>query len=288
MERELWPLLYRTVRAVARDFSQKYVQIPGWVLLMTMLWAALHDRTVCWACNPKHWATTSLRPLQLPSPATMSRRAYGVAVGLLWHAVEQRLRARSTRMPALIAFLDGKPLPVGGCTKDREARYGRGAGMMAKGYKLHAVWSNGPLPETWEVTALNVEETKVAQRLIPHMHGAGYLLGDGNFDVNALYDLADQQSYQLVTPPPKAPPGRRRQSLQRLHSIDLMARAFGRHLYKRRIGIEEAFGNATSFAGGLSPLPAWVRGLKRVRMWVWAKLLINAARILRKHGLHDP
>lgn len=288
MERELWPLLYRTVRAVARDFSQKYVQIPGWVLLVTMLWAALHDRTICWACDPTHWRTTSLRPLHLPSPATMSRRAYGVAVALLWHAVEQRLRALSTQVPALIVFLDGKPLPVGGCSKDRQARYGRGAGVMTKGYKLHAVWSNGPLPETWEVTSLNVEETTVARQLIPHLHQGGYLLGDGNFDVNALFDLAGRRGYQLVTPPPKAPPGRRRQSPQRLHSVELMTRPFGQRLYKLRIGIEEAFGNATSFAGGLSPLPAWVRSLKRVRMWVWAKLLINAARILKKHGLHDP
>jgi hypothetical protein len=29
MERELWPVLYRTVRAVAADFSQMYVQISG-------------------------------------------------------------------------------------------------------------------------------------------------------------------------------------------------------------------------------------------------------------------
>jgi hypothetical protein len=37
----------------------------------------------------------------------------------------------------------------------------------------------------------------------------------------------------------------------------------------------------TSFAGGLGPLPAWVRRLPRVRTWVWAKLLINAVRIWR-------
>ena len=42
-----------------------------------------------------------------------------------------------------------------------------------------------------------------------------------------------------------------------------------------------------SFGGGLSALPAWVRGLDRVRTWVWAKLLINAARIVRnKHLRH--
>jgi hypothetical protein len=43
-----------------------------------------------------------------------------------------------------------------------------------------------------------------------------------------------------------------------------------------------------SFGGGLSSLPAWVRGLDRVRTWVWAKLLINAVRILKKQGLITP
>jgi hypothetical protein len=285
MERELWSLLYRTVRATGREFSQKYKQIPGWVVIVTMLWAALHDRPIGWACKPSNWRTTRLRPHRLPSPATMSRRVDGVATGLLWRAVEQRLRALGTQVPALLSFLDGKPLPVGGCTKDRDARYGRGAGTMAKGYKLHAVWSNGPVPEAWEVTPLNADEPTVAQRLVPQLCGTGYLLADGNYDVNDLYDSAQQQGYQLVTPLPKAPPGRRTQSPQRLHSIDMMARPFGQDLYRLRIRVESLFGNATSFGGGLSPLPAWVRGLERVRTWVWAKLLINAVRILKEQGL---
>jgi hypothetical protein len=285
MERELWPLLYRTVCAVGRAFTQKYKQIPGWVLLLTMLWGALHERPVSWACKPDNWKTTSLRPLHLPSPSTMSRRVDGVAVGLLWRAVEQHLRTLAEQPPGLLSFLDGKPLPVGGCTKDPDARYGRGAGVMAKGYKLHTVWSNGPLPDAWEVTPLNADEPKVAERLIPQLCGGGYLVADGNYDVNRLFDLAWQHGYHLVTPPPKAPPGRRRQSPQRLHSIEMMSRPFGKELYQQRIGIEAAYGNATSFAGGLSPLPAWVRGQERVRTWVWAKLLINAARILKKQSL---
>ena len=284
MEHELWPLLYRTVREVAGDFHQKYVQIPGWVVLVTLLWAALHDRPVAWACRSVNWQSTRWRPDHLPSPATMSRRLDRVAVGLLWRAVEQRVRAAGG--PATwLSFLDGKPLPVGGCTKDPDARYGRAAGTMAKGYKLHAIWSSNAVPETWEVTPLNTQEAKVARRLLPQLSGAGYLLADGNYDVNALFNLAWQQGYQLLTPPPKAPPGRRRQSPQRLRSIELLSRPFGRELYRWRITIEEAFGNAGSFAGGLGPLPAWVRGLDRVRTWVWAKLLINAVRILKKKNL---
>src|SRR5262249_4559729 len=284
MERELWPVLYRTVRAVACDFVQKYVQIPGWVLIVTKLWAVIHDRPCSWACDAANWAGTRCRPTRLPSPATLSRRVDAVAVGVLWRAVEQRLQS-SAPPPGLLAFLDGKPLPVGGCTKDREARYGRGAGTMAKGYKLHTLWSQGPLPDAWEVTPLNTDEVAVARRLLPQVSGTGSLLADGNYDVNALFDRAWQRGYQLVTPPPQAPPGRRRQSPQRLHSIEMMKRPFGQGLYQWRIGIEAAFGNATSFGGGLAPLPAWVRGLTRVRTWVWAKLLVNAVRIVKNHDL---
>lgn len=291
MERELWPVLYRTVRAVGRDFSQKYVQIPGWVLVLTMLWAALHDRPVSWACDPAHWAATRLRPARLPSDSTMSRRIDTVAVGLLWRAIEQRLREQSAEHPALVAFLDGKPLPVGGATKDPDARYGRAAGTMAKGYKLHAIWAKRALPETWEVTPMNTAEPTVAGRLLPQLTGGGYLLADGNYDANDLFDQARGREYQLLTPAPDAGTGRghRYHSPYRWRSIHLMRETtFGPAVYACRIGVEQAYGNATSFAGGLAPLPAWVRGLDRVRTWVWAKLLINAARILRNKDLHHP
>src|SRR5947209_794657 len=288
MERELWPLLYRTVREVARGFSQKYVQIPGWVLLLTLVWAALHDRPVGWACQPRNWDTTPYRPPRLPSPSTMSRRVDGLALGLLWRAVEQRLRERSGDHPALAAWLDGKPLPVSGVSKDPDAGYGRGAGTMAKGYKLHTAWAGRALPETWEVTPLNVSEKVVARRLVPQLTAGGYLLADGNYDANPLFDLAGGQGYQLVTPLPRgANPGsgHHYQSPYPLRSIALMQSPFGKQLYHLPTSIERAYGNATSLGGGLGPLPAWVRGQGRVRTWVWAKLLINAARVLRNQGL---
>jgi hypothetical protein len=60
---------------------------------------------------------------------------------------------------------------------------------------------------------------------------------------------------------------------------------FGRALYRARTALERSYGNATCFGGGLGPLPAWVRGQERVRTWVWAKLLINAARIRRQKDI---
>lgn len=286
MERELWPPLYRLLQDVAKDFSQKYVQYQPWVLVAVMLWAALHDRPVSWACQPRHWSTTTLRPPRLPSPATLSRRIDGPGVGLLWRALEQRLR--DSGRPALVAFVDAKPLPIGGCGKDPDARFGRGAGCVAKGYKLHAVWSTRPVPEAWEVTPLNAGEKEVARRLLGQLGYGGYLLGDGNYDASYLYDAAFERGYRLVAAYRKAANpgcGKHYQSPHRLRSIEIMRGDYGRALYRARTAIERSFGHAGSFGGGLGPLPAWVRGLARVRTWVWAKLLINAVRIRRHKDL---
>ena len=282
MERELWPSLYRLLRAVAKDFSQKYVHHQPWVLVAVMLWAALHDRSVSWACQKRHWSTTTLRPGRIPSESTLSRRGDDVGVGLFWRAVEQRIRNGAE--PALVAFVDGKPLPIGGNGTDPDARFGRGAGCIAKGYKLHAVWSTRPVPEAWDVTPLNANEKAVAQALTSQLEYGGYLLADGNYDASYVYDAAVQRGYQLVAPYRKAEEpgsGNHYQSPHRLRSIAIMQSDFGKALYKARTAIERSFGNAVSFGGGLGPLPAWVRGLERVRTWVWAKLLINAVRILR-------
>jgi IS5 family transposase len=286
MERELWPLLYRSLRGAANGFSQKYVHYQPWVLVAVFLWAALHDRPASWACDPRNWSTTRLRPPRLPSPATLSRRLDGVGVGLFWRRLEQRLRGAGP--PALLAFLDGKPLALSGVSKDPDAGYGRAAGGNGKGYKLHAVWSDRPLPEAWEVTPMNTCEKAAARRLLPQLGYGGYLLADGNYDASDLYDRAHRHGYQLVAAHRKGRNpggGHRYQSPHRRRGIALLHSPFGRALYRLRGRIERSFGNAVSFGGGMGPPPAWVRGLDRVRTWVWAKLLINAARILRHKGL---
>ena len=79
MERELWPLLYPILREVATDFDQKYVQIQPDVIAAVVLWAAIHDRSVAWACNPDHWDTAGnarpAQPVPLRPPADRPLRA---------------------------------------------------------------------------------------------------------------------------------------------------------------------------------------------------------------------
>ncbi len=289
MERELWPPLYRLVRQVARDFSQQYVSYQPWVLVAVLLWAALHDRPRSWACQRRHWSATTLRPGRLPSAATLSRRLDGVAVGLFWRAVEDRVRAAGD--PALVAFVDGKPLLVGGCSKDPDAAFGRAAGHVGRGYNLHAVRSTRPLPEAWEVAPLNACEKAAARRLAGQLGHGGYLLADGGYDASPVYDAAWAAGYQLVAPFRRAKNpgcGRHYQSPHRLRSSALMRSDFGRALYRARTEIERRFGHAAGFGGGPAAPPAWVRGLPRVRTWTWAKLIINAVRIRRIQDLRRP
>jgi hypothetical protein len=275
MERELWPLLYHTLRDAARGTHQKWVRYQPWEIAAVLLWAAIHDRSTAWACDPANWATTRLRPRKIPSPATVSRRAPRVVFGVFLNRVAALLKGGGP--PAWELVVDGKPLPVGHCSKDPEARGTR----RGRGYKLHAVWGDDPLPEAWEVTAVREYEGAVAERLLARVRGAGYLYGDGNYEASRLYDAAAASGYQLLAPPDARDTGRghRYQSEHRLAALRLFADGLGWGLYRWRTSIERKFGNAGSFGGGLGPLPGWVRRLGRVTRWVWCKLAINAARI---------
>lgn len=285
MERELWPVLYQVVRQVGCQVKQQGVVYQPWVIAAVILWAALHDRPRNWACRPKNWSTTTCRPVQLPSASVLSRRADSVGMGLFWRRLEEALRGAS--YGGLLSIVDGKPLFVGGCSKDPDARWGYGAGMHGKGYKLHTIWCGHDLPDAWEVTPLNRGETVVAAELLTQVCAGGYLLADGNYDTNALHEAAGQRGYQLLAQDrrPNAGQGHHRQSVFRLRGIDLRNRPFGQALLAYRSEIERDFGQATTFAGGMGPLPAWVRRESRVRTWVWSKLLINATRILVKQQL---
>jgi hypothetical protein len=147
MERELWPQVHHLVLSIGAAIRQVNVTFQPHILVLALLWAALHDRPPSWACRQADWATTTLRPAGLPSPSALNRRLKSVAVGVLLRMVAERLRGRGPA--SLVLILDGKPLPVGGASHDPDARNGHGAGKIAKGYKLHAVWGGRPMPEAF-------------------------------------------------------------------------------------------------------------------------------------------
>lgn len=283
MELELWAEISQTICDVERKFgfNPRYLH-PTARIVRVHLWATLHDRPTVWGCDPRNW-TTKTRPLQLPDQSTMSRRLRRDDFRLFLQAMARRLNGKAKQY--LLKVIDAKPLELPNHTGDRDAGWGRGVSRTSVGYKLHVIRSENPMPDAFVITPLNVCEKQMAARMIKRVEGCGYLLGDANYDASWLYDVCKLHHHVLVSP--RAKPGtgigHHYVSPRRLRSIQLLEPpgdldGFGPSLYCRRTDVERDFSQLTSFGGGLTTLPPWVRRIWRVRNWVFAKLLINAAR----------
>jgi hypothetical protein len=276
MERERWQKVYQLLLAAdTHEFRGVY---QAAAVLAVFFWAVIHDRPVSWACEKANW---DRRPFRLPSQPTMSRRLRQPDVLALLARVEKAPEVTGSPEPTCVKCIDGKPLAVGGCSHDPDAKWGHGAGGIVRGYKFFAIWGRGPIPQAWQVASMNVSEEYMATKLIPQLAGdGGYLLGDSLYDANRLYDLALANGHQLVAPKKRRGTGlgHRRHSPARLRSIELLGQPYGQELYQLRTRIERNFGNLTNFGSGLSPLPAWVRRPHRVQIWVRAKLIVSALR----------
>lgn len=244
-------------------------------------WSVICDRPTSWACRRENWPI-HLRKRPLPSPAAMPRRLRSPSVMALLEALERWVIA--PKEPGLFWMIDGKPLPIGGCPKDRQAGYGEAAGGKAKGYKLHALVGPDGSVASWRVAPVNKDERVVAERLVKAAPAGvvGYLAADSNYGSNPLHQACDGRGdLQLVTPRRYGPgkgTGHRKQTAGRLRSIALTENPFpalAQQLRKDRIEIERQYGNLSNWGGGLTCLPAWVRTHRRVRRWVQAKPVLT-------------
>lgn len=284
MELELWTELSQAICDVQWKFKFNPRDVHRTALIVRVhLWATLHDRPTVWGCHHKNW-TRKTRPEKLPDQSTMSRRMRRDDFQIFLQAVQRRLNGKA--QDHLLKIVDGKPLELPNHTGDPDAGWGRGVSRLSVGYKLHMICSGNPMPDAFVITVLDVCEKQMAHRMIKRVKGCGYLLGDGHYDASWLYDVCKYYDHVLVSP--RAKPGtgigHHYQSPQRLRSIQLLEppagiNEFGPSLYGNRTGIERQFSQLVCFGGGLAALPSWVRRIWRVRNWVWAKLLINAARI---------
>ena len=287
MERDIWTRMMAALKRLPPTRPRNAVYTHGQILAV-LLWAALHDRPVSWACERGNWPMQAWRRA-LPDQSTMSRRlrhpeTLNVLLALL-------MAVQGDRSAGEVLVADGKPLELSEYTRDPDATAGRGAGRMAKGYKVHLILD----PEAqWVVGhqthGLNVAETTTAAALVgrpdvPIPRGS-LLLGDALFDSNPLHRATHARGCQLIAPrkQPGTGLGARRHHPNRLESIRFTEgkdrAVWDRVLGPRRAAIERFFGAWASFGGGLHGLPPWVRRLHRVRVWVAAKLVINAARIV--------
>lgn len=282
MEHQLWKAIVAVVAGLDTPPTPARFDFSDVDVVAVHYWAVICDRPTSWACDRRHWPL-ALRKRRLPTPSTMSRRLRSARVVALLDALERRVLAPAR--PGLFWMIDGKPLPIGGCSKDRQAGYGRSAGGKAKGYKVHALVGGDGSVAAWRVAPMNTDERVMAERLLkaapPEV--SGYVVADSNYDSNKLHAACDRRGeLQLLTRRRYGPgngTGHRQQAAGRLRSMARVENpfpAFAEGLLMDRAEIERRFGHLTNWGGGLSGLPAWVRTHRRVRRWVQAKLVLTA------------
>jgi hypothetical protein len=280
MEHQLWMAIVAVLLSLGKARLSNRYDFSDEEIVKVYYWAVIHDRPVCWACCRRHWPIPCRR-LRLPSPPTMSRRLRSPSVRALLDVCEQRIVAPG--QAGLFWMIDGKPLMISGCSKDRQAGYGRAAKCKAKGYKIHAIVGGDGAIACWRLAPMNTDERVMAARLLRQASIQGYVVADANYDSNKLHAVCDSRDQlQLLTPRRYGShhgTGHRKQTRGRLRSMALLENPFpefGNQLLRDRIGIEQRYGHASNWGGSLTCLPPWVRTHRRVHRWVQAKLVLSA------------
>ena len=186
MERELWNILATHLTHLCTICRRGRFTHPTARIVRVYLWSVLHDRPVYWACDKRNWIGVK-PPRELPDQSTMSRRLACAQTQAMLKTLLDRLEPADHE--ALVLRIDGKPLPIAKHSQDQMATFGRGAGGIQKGYKLHAIYAGNNRPIAYRVTPMNVDERVVAEEMIRQTPmGKGYLLADANYETNPLYD----------------------------------------------------------------------------------------------------
>jgi IS5 family transposase len=278
MEGQVWSIVC-TLIPVSESMSKRFCYSDGEILAV-ILWAVLHDRPMCWACDARNWAHGA-RPAQLPHPSTLSRRWRRGDLQRCAQSWHRRIVAR-LKVTSRYAAVDGRALTIGGCSKDPDCRSGRAAGGMGKGYKLHAMVGTKHEIVDYSVWPLNKGEQKVAVDLLRHAPATvTRIVADANYDSMNLHRVAAENGQRWYTPLRQGRVGKRQQPA-RLHLLRLSHRSVGQRLLAWRDTIERTFGQASNVAFGYKGLPPWARRLHRVQRWMWGKTLLHNAWLLLK------
>src|SRR5437870_5073376 len=196
MEHQLWKDIVAVLATLDKRRMTTAFDYSDERIVAVYYWAVIHDRPITWACRRANWPP-HLRRHPLPSDSTMSKRLRAPTVVALLGALERRVTA--PKEPGLFWVIDGKPLTIGGCSKDRQAGYGHAAVGKARGYKLHALISAGGVA-AWRIAPMNKDERTMAERLLRSAQIQGYLVADSNYDSNPLHELCERLGeLQLIT-----------------------------------------------------------------------------------------
>lgn len=282
MERDIWMAVMKVTRSLRG--IRKRLRRPMYddrLMVRLYLWSVLHDRPLCWACWRSSYGRL-FRPRRLPSISQFCRRVSEKRFIELLHLVHRRLMQVGIA-PALW-FIDGKALPVGTYTTDPDARAGYGAGRVVPGYRLHALATDDGRIREFRILSMNHSEAATSLKMVRHIPRDAVVLADGGYDSKHLYNAIEQRGAHLFTRlrgRGRHPKRRISMGHARREAVDAWTShaALCQQAMARRAQIERIFGTLCSAGGGLAPLPAWVRTLRRVQRWVTAKLIIYHARL---------
>lgn len=196
MERQLWKAIVRVLSEVDKPRHNVRCTYSAVVIVKVWMWSVIHDRPVSWACDRSNWPPYEQR-WKRPSCTTMSRRLRCAEVRALLQQIEQRV-LRPQGVGNLVWIIDGKPLVISGCSKDRQGGYGRAASGKAKGYKVHAIVGSDGSVAAWRVAPMNKDERVMARRMLATAEIQGYVLADSNYDSNKLHEVCDSRGNLLV------------------------------------------------------------------------------------------
>jgi len=274
MDDELLRYLYQRLIRSASGSSTRGCKFADGVIALIYFLAVLSDRSPRWAADKRNWPLWLRRVLPCPSYSQLIRRLKSVAVERLIAQINGELRDRLPRSG--LKCCDGKALVVGGFSKDPDAHRGKIPDGWGRGYKLHVIVDSLGAIETFAITPLNSGEATVARKLVGPLDLRGTVMrADANYDSNALYAAVAARGGRLLATRRK--PGRglghgahhpdRLRAVAELEGDPAQLKA---HL-RERACVERHLGHLTNLPFGLSPLPNFVRRLRRVSLWALAK-----------------
>lgn len=286
MDRDMWTVLTCAAAVACRRLRKprRRFEFADRLIILMWLWTVLHDRPLCWACRRDSYSGL-FRPRRLPSVSQFCKRLKTRRFARIRLRLHEVLSARGRA--ELLSFIDGKALVINDYSTDPDARNGIASGKFHFGYKLHARASDRGFIVEYRVLALNAGEQNNARRLLKHMRPGSLVMGDANYDSHHLYTAVTARGGRLLTRMKgRSRQGKnlirmgpaRREALETWQSNRLLCE----RALRLRDGIERRFAHLTSFGGGMGPLPAWVRRLARVRLWVDAKIAVYHARLLAR------
>jgi hypothetical protein len=299
MDGELWNILYRTVRQIARRGSQVVATRRGspdtyqtWEIALLWLWTAFWDQPLITSVQQLTDRRTrrGLKmlgfrlPGRVPHETTIRRRSLREDYAAFIAAVDQALiELLHPRCDCLL--IDSTPLLVSHVSKDRDATWGH---HRQRGYRWHTLTSRDRVVLMQQVEGANVHELTVAPQLVERAGRIGlhprFVVGDDGYDSEPLHQCVRTQLHARLIAPLNDRGGHRtmrrtplRQWLDRHWKDRAIASS-----YRVRPEIDRMYSEFKGHRLGLWALPPWIRHLPAVRRWVKLKDVIYHAHVGRR------